>query len=61
MPTEKIISNDNEIETPRGPQSSGGIPDRKQEDGIAPPIINPGDEKNLNDPALPLSGPIVNF
>ncbi|MDO9415995.1 hypothetical protein [Pararhizobium sp.] len=48
-----------DIETPRGPTTSDGIPDRSQEDGLKPPILNPGDHKNPNDPPLPLVSPIV--
>lgn len=58
MPTEKTTSENNGIETPRGPQGTGGIPDRKQEGGIVPPIIKPVDGKNPNDPPLPLVSPI---
>lgn len=50
MPME--TNRDNAIETPRGPQGTGGIPDRKQEDGVPPPILDPGDQKNPNDPPL---------
>jgi hypothetical protein len=57
MPTEIPTPKDREIETPRGPQGTGGIPDRKQEDGAVPPIIKPGDQKNPNDPQLPLVSP----
>ncbi|MDX3973236.1 hypothetical protein [Shinella sp.] len=59
MTTEKRTPEDNEIETPRGPQDTGGIPDRKQDDGVIPPIIKPGDQKNPNDPPLPLVSPIA--
>ena len=59
MSIEKTTPTDNEIETPRGPQGTGGIPDRKQEDSVVPPIINPGDQKNPNDPPLPLVSPIA--
>ncbi|WP_439617008.1 hypothetical protein [Shinella sp.] len=59
MSIEKITPTDNEIETPRGPQGTGGIPDRKQEDSVVPPIIKPGDQKNPNDPPLPFVSPIA--
>lgn len=55
MPIDTTTPADNGIETPRGPQGTGGIPDRKQEDGAVPPIIKPGDLKNPNDPPLPLN------
>ncbi|MCR6498670.1 hypothetical protein MUO32_06495 [Shinella sp. CPCC 101442] len=51
MPDEN--SRDDAIETPRGPQGSGGIPDRKQEEGVTPPLVAPDDQKNPNDPPLP--------
>lgn len=55
MPIEK--TRDDALETPRGPQGTGGIPDRKQEDGVPPPVIAPGDQKNPNDPQLPFLTP----
>lgn len=57
MPIEKTAHADGGIETPRGSQGTGGIPDRKQEDGGVPPIVKPGDQKNPNDPPLPLVDP----
>lgn len=39
-------------ETPRGPQTTPGIPDRSQEKPATPPIIDKGDSKNPNDPLL---------
>ncbi len=39
-------------ETPRGPQSTPGIPDRSQDKPAMPPIIDEGDSKNPNDPPL---------
>ena len=59
MPDDTNTPRNNDIETPRGPQGSGGLPDRKQEDGAIPPIIQPGDQKNPNDPPLPLVEPVV--
>lgn len=56
MPIEKTTP-DKGTETPRGPHGTDGIPDRKQEDGAVPPIIKPGDDKNPNDPPLPLVDP----
>ncbi|MGF9563082.1 hypothetical protein [Neorhizobium sp. JUb45] len=41
-----------DIETPRGPTSTPGIPDRVQEKPPAPPVKDPGDSKNPNDPPL---------
>ncbi|WP_082760384.1 hypothetical protein [Agrobacterium bohemicum] len=40
------------VETPRGPISTPGIPDRVQEKPPVPPIKDPGDSKNPNDPTL---------
>lgn len=40
------------IETPRGPTTTPGIPDRTQEKPAAPPITDPGDSKNPNDPVI---------
>jgi hypothetical protein len=59
MPIETNTPEGKDKETPRGPQTTGGVPDRKQEDGAIPPIIKPGDHKNPNDPPLPLVSPIV--
>ncbi len=42
----------NPAETPRGPTGTPGIPDRVQEKPPVPPINDPGDTKNPNDPAL---------
>lgn len=42
----------NPAETPRGPTSTQGIPDRVQENPPVPPITDPGDTKNPNDPTL---------
>ncbi|WP_075290605.1 hypothetical protein [Pararhizobium arenae] len=39
-------------ETPRGPQTTPGVPDRSQEKPATPPIIDEGDSKNPNDPTL---------
>ena len=39
-------------ETPRGPQSEGGIPDRTQEKPPLTPAQDPGDSKNPQDPTL---------
>ena len=49
-------------ETPRGPISTPGIPDRGQDKPAVPPVIEPGDTKNPNDPVLdpallPISDP----
>jgi hypothetical protein len=60
MPIEKTDPTDDPIETPRGPQGTGGIPDRKQEDGAVPPILEPGDDRNPNDPPLPITDPVGN-
>ena len=42
----------NPAETPRGPTGTPGIPDRVQEKPPVPPINDPGDTKNPNDPTL---------
>lgn len=42
----------NPVETPRGPISTPGIPDRVHEKPPVPPIKDPGDSKNPNDPTL---------
>ena len=39
-------------ETPRGPQSDGGIPDRTQEKPPLTPAQDPADNKNPQDPTL---------
>lgn len=39
-----------DIDTPRGPTVTPGIPDRSQEDPALPPIIRPEDDVNPNDP-----------
>ncbi|OJF91971.1 hypothetical protein [Pararhizobium antarcticum] len=39
-------------ESPRGPQTTPGLPDRTQEKPATPPIIDSGDSKNPNDPVL---------
>lgn len=39
-------------ETPRGPSQTPGIPDRVQEKPPEPPVVNPGDTRNPNDPPL---------
>lgn len=44
-------------ETPRGPTATPGIPDRTQEKPILPPIIEPQDDLNPNDPVLPVLNP----
>jgi len=41
-----------DAETPRGPSSTPGVPDRGQEQSTVPPVLNPGDTKNPNDPVL---------
>lgn len=47
-----------ETDTPRGPTSTPGIPDRGQDSSPVPPIVAPGDTKNPNDPALlPIGDP----
>ncbi len=40
------------IDSPRGPTSTPGIPDRVQEKPPVPPVKAPGDTKNPNDPTL---------
>jgi hypothetical protein len=40
-------------ETPRGPTTTPGLPDRTQETPPVPPIIKPIDDVNPNDPPLP--------
>ncbi|MGV1770195.1 hypothetical protein ACQZ6B_08475 [Agrobacterium vitis] len=47
---------------PRGPQGTPGIPDRKQDGAVKPPIQDQGDTKNPNDPVpspplLPIGDP----
>lgn len=44
-------------ETPRGPQGTPGFPDRKQDGPVSPPITDPGDTKNPNDPPIPAGVP----
>lgn len=44
-------------DTPRGPIATPGIPDRTQEKPILPPIIEPEDDLNPNDPVLPVVSP----
>jgi hypothetical protein len=44
-------------DTPRGPIATPGIPDRTQEKPILPPIIEPEDDLNPNDPVLPVVNP----
>jgi hypothetical protein len=39
-------------ETPRGPVSTGGVPDRTQEKPPLTPAQDPGDTKNPQDPTL---------
>lgn len=39
-------------ENPLGPLRTPGLPDRSLEDSPVPPVINPGDVKNPNDPVL---------
>ena len=39
-------------ETPRGPQTTPGLPDRSQDRPADPPIVDTGDTKNPNDPTL---------
>ena len=39
-------------EQPRGPSRDGPLPDRSTENPPAPPIIDPGDTRNPNDPVL---------
>lgn len=39
-------------DSPRGPTSTPGIPDRVQEKPPVPPVKDPGDSKNPNDPTL---------
>lgn len=57
MTNKKIIPEKHD-ETPRGPQKTPGVPDRSQEEGKAPPFQKPGDNKNVNDPALlPIGDP----
>ncbi len=38
--------------SPRGPTSTPGVPDRVQEKPLTPPVQDPGDSKNPNDPTL---------
>lgn len=45
-------------ETPLGPRSTPGVPDRSQEEAPRPPVKKPEDSKNPNDPALlPIGDP----
>lgn len=53
MPVDTTKPQNKDVETPRGPQPDGGVPDRRHEGGDVPPIIKPGDGKNPNDPSLP--------
>jgi hypothetical protein len=41
-----------DMEGPRGPITSPGLPDRSQEESPVPPIIKPNDDVNPNDPPL---------
>ena len=41
-----------DAETPRGPIATPGLPDRGQDRPQEPPVLNPGDSKNPNDPTL---------
>lgn len=59
MPQDHSKPEDKDRETPRGAQTTGGRPDRGQEESAIPPIIKPGDHKNPNDPPLPLVSPVV--
>jgi hypothetical protein len=49
-----------DADTPRGPLAAPGIPDRTQEKPAVPPIIEPQDDINPNDPvtekAIPSAG-----
>lgn len=49
MPTTIPASHD---ESPRGPQSTPGLPDRSQDKPAKPPVIDKGDNRNPNDPVL---------
>ncbi|WP_438750782.1 hypothetical protein [Pararhizobium sp. O133] len=49
MPTTIPVPDD---ESPRGPQSTPGLPDRSQDKPAKPPVIDKGDNKNPNDPVL---------
>ncbi|NTJ43902.1 hypothetical protein G6L28_14975 [Agrobacterium larrymoorei] len=37
---------------PRGPSSTPGLPNPRQDDAPKPPVQDPGDTKNPNDPPL---------
>lgn len=39
-------------ESPRGPSSTPGIPDPRQVEPPAPPVQDPSDTKNPNDPPI---------
>lgn len=41
-----------DVENPRGPQKTRGVPDRSQDKPVDPPVIDKGDTKNPNDPVL---------
>lgn len=57
MTDKKIIPGKHD-ENPRGPQKTPGVPDRALEEDGTPPIQKPGDNKNVNDPALlPIGDP----
>lgn len=49
MPTTIPVSQD---ESPRGPQTTPGLPDRSQDKPAKPPVIDKGDTRNPNDPVI---------
>jgi hypothetical protein len=49
MPTTIPVPHD---ESPRGPQSTPGLPDRAQDKPATPPVIDKGDTRNPKDPVL---------
>ena len=58
MPNRDPLTETNPAETPLGPQTTPGVPDRSQEKPATPPIKKPEDNRNPNDPALlPIGDP----
>ncbi|NKN38657.1 hypothetical protein HFC70_20100 [Agrobacterium sp. a22-2] len=58
MPTTIPNSPQPDLETPRGPSRTPGVPDRSQEEAPKPPVQKPDDSRNPNDPALlPIGDP----
>ncbi|MDE1160067.1 MAG: hypothetical protein PW791_17680 [Neorhizobium sp.] len=51
MPNRDPLPTPEEL-TPRGPVSTGGVPDRTQEKPARPPVQDTGDTKNPQDPVL---------